>query len=191
MTRHLPMVLIFCMLIVFRFLGAEFSEVLPNFQPLSALFFCGALIAKDWKGWVLPLGIWLVTYPFPAILSGNGDYLTPGVLLVTGAAFLATYFIGKSLQEGNAGVMVVGSIAAAIGFHLITNGAAWLVSPMYAKTPLGLWQSLWLGPEGGIIPSWVFLRNMVCANFLFTLIFISARFVFPKFSNAPRGLAVR
>jgi hypothetical protein len=191
MTRLLPLALILVLLAVFRLIGSMFPETLPNFQPLAALFFCGAIMAKDWRGWAIPLAAWLVTYPAPALFEGNAAYLSPGVIAVTALAFTATFFIGKSLSGKHAAVLLTGSVAAALAFHVITNGAAWIGSPLYPKSPLGLWQSLWAGPLGSSIPSWVFLRNMTAANLLFTAIFLSARFALPRLSIQPHPAAVR
>lgn len=191
MNRLLPLALILVLLAAFRLVGSAFPETLPNFQPLAALFFCGALIAKDWRGWAIPLAAWLVTYPAPALLEGNASHLSAGVLMVTALAFAATFFIGKSLSGKHAAVLIAGSVAAALAFHVLTNGAAWIGSPMYPKSPLGLWQSLWAGPVGSPIPSWVFLRNMTAANLLFTAIFLSARFALPRFSAQPVSATAR
>jgi hypothetical protein len=191
MTRLLPLALILVLLAIFRLIGSMFPETLPNFQPLAALFFCGAIMAKDWRGWAIPLAAWLVTYPAPALFEGNAAYLSPGVIAVTALAFTATFFIGKSLSGKHAAVLLAGSVAAALTFHVITNGAAWIGSPLYPKSPLGLWQSLWAGPLGSPIPSWVFLRNMTAANLLFTAIFLSARFALPRLSIQTHPAAVR
>jgi hypothetical protein len=191
MTRLLPLGLILVLLATFRLIGSAFPETLPNFQPLAALFFCGAIVAKDWRAWAIPLTAWFVTYPAPAILDGNAAYLSPGVIAVTALAFIATFFIGKSLAGKHAAVLLAGSVAAALAFHVITNGAAWIGSPMYPKSPLGLWQSLWAGPPGSSLPSWVFLRNMTAANLLFTAIFLSARFALPRLSPQAQPVAAR
>jgi hypothetical protein len=191
MNRLLPLGLIVLLLIAFRFAGSMFPESLPNFQPLSALFFCGACLLVGTRSWAIPLCAWLVTYPIPAILQGNASYLTPGVLFIAALGFAATYFIGKSLTGKNTGALLAGSVAAALAFHLITNGAAWIGSPLYPKTAMGLWQSLWTGPAASEIPNWVFLRNMAAANLLFTAVFVSARFALPKFSLATTPVATR
>jgi hypothetical protein len=191
MNRLLPTALIVLLLIAFRIVGSAFPETLPNFQPLAALFFCGALMAKGWRGWAIPLAAWALTYPAPTILSGNSGYLVPAEILTTGVAFAATFFIGKKFSEAGFTALLGGSLAAALAFHLITNGAAWIGSPMYPKSPLGLWQSIWAGPSGSAIPSWVFLRNMACANLLFTTVFLSARFALPRFSPQVQPAAAR
>lgn len=191
MRRLLPLALILLLIATFRLIGSAFPETLPNMQPLASLFFCGALLAKDWRGWAIPLAAWLLTYPAPALFEGNADHISAGVMGTTALAFAATFFIGKSLSGKHASVLLAGSVAAALVFHVITNGAAWVGSPLYPKTPLGLWQSLWAGPSGSSIPSWVFLRNMTAANLLFTAIFLSARFAIPRLSVKPQPAAVR
>lgn len=187
MHRYAPAALILVLLIAFRYVGSNSPESFPNFQPLAALFYCGALLINGWKGWAIPLGAWLITYPIPALLEGNANWITPGLLFVTGSSFVVTYMIGSSLRSQSTGILLVGSLCAALAFHIITNTLAWAFSPLYAKTLLGLWQSLWLGPAISEIPSWVFLRNMITANLLFTTIFLSARFSFPKilYRSAP------
>ncbi len=191
MNRFLPLATIVLLLIAFRIAGSSLPESFPNFQPLAALFFCGAIMLKGWKGWAIPLGAWLVTYPAPALLQGNGSYMDPGILLTTAIGFGATFLIGKSLGGRNTAVLLLGTVGAAVAFHLITNGAAWAFGGLYPKTPAGLWQSFWGVPAGGVLPNWVFLRNMVGANLLFTAIFLSARFALPRFSSAAEPVAVR
>lgn len=174
MHRLLPYCLIFTLLILFRILGSAMPGSQPNFQPLAALFFCGAWLLGGWRGLVFPATAWLVTYPLPAIFQGNMSYLSPSVITITFLAFAATYWLGQRLKNSSAAILLVGSLAAAITFHIITNGAAWIASPLYAKNGAGLWQSLWSGPNGSTIPSWIFLRNMMTANILFTGIVLLA-----------------
>jgi hypothetical protein len=76
--------------------------------------------------------------------------------------------------------LLLGSVFSAVVFHLVTNGAAWLGDPMYAKSLTGLWQSLWSGPSGSPLPSWIFLRNLAAANLLFTGIFATAQMHLPQ-----------
>lgn len=175
MHRYLPLCLIVGLLIAFRALGSAFPETLPNFQPLTALFFCGALLAPGWRGFAIPLGVWAVTYPL-----GVGHASSPAVFLTTLLAITATFFLGKSLSTRGIPTLLLGSAAAALTFHLITNGAAWLGDPRYAKTLGGLVQSLWTGAPGDVLPSWVFLRNMAAANVLFTGVFLASRLSLPK-----------
>ena len=163
MHRHLPLCFSVLLLIAFRVIGAAYPMALPNFQPLAALFFCGALIAPAWRGFTLPLAIWILTFPL-----GSGHPDGPSLFLTTLAALTLTFFLGKWLSKKGWASMLLGSVAATLVFHLITNSAAWLADPRYAKSLVGLWQSLWTGAPGDVLPSWVFLRNLGVANLIFT-----------------------
>ncbi len=185
MNRILPLALFTFLVIIFRCIGSKFPETLPNFQPLAALFFCGAIMAKDWRAWAIPAAAWLVTYPVNAIITGNAQFLEPEAFTITAVAFAVVFFFGKSMAPKHIATTLAGAVVAALIFHLITNLAAWIGSPMYPKTFEGVVQSLWTGPVGSPVPSWVFLRNMVGANLIFTAIFLSARFALPSFSAAP------
>ena len=181
MQRTLPLLLILGLLIVFRVLGAAFPEAMPNFQPLAALFFCGALMASGWRGFVMPLTVWIVSYPLPGMFQ-NGPVADPLIFGSTLLAFALTFGIGKSLVTRSLPTLLLGSLTAALSFHLLTNGAAWLFDPRYAKSLEGLFQSLWTGAPGAPLPSWVFFRNFAAANLLFTGIFLSARICLPRFA---------
>lgn len=179
MLRYLPLFLIVGLLIAFRAVGSAFSDTLPNFQPLTAVFFCGALLAPGWRGFAIPLVIWAITYPL-----GIGPVSDPAIFLTTLLGFTAVFFLGKSLTNKGFPTLLIGSAAAALVFHLITNSIAWIGDPLYAKNLTGLWQSLWTGPVVSKIPSWVFLRNMAMANMIFTTIFALAQVQLPKFSRS-------
>ncbi len=183
MHRTLPLLLILGLLIVFRCLGAAFPEAMPNFQPLAALFFCGALLATGWRGFAIPLGAWVVSYPLPLLCQGV-PVGGPLVFTTTLLAFAVTFFLGKSLASRSLPTLLLGSLTAALTFHLLTNGAAWLLDPRYAKSLGGLVQSIWSGAPGAPLPSWVFLRNFAAANLLFSGIFLSARICLPRFVTA-------
>lgn len=175
MQRYLPLILIVGLLIAFRILGSLLPESLPNFQPLAALFFCGALLAPGWRGLAIPAGIWAITYPF-----GIGPVYNLPIFITTLLALVAIFFLGRAFANRGLPVLLLGSVAAAVVFHLITNGAAWLGDPMYEKSLTGLWQSLWTGPVGSPLPSWIFLRNLTAANVLFTAIFAGAQLRLPR-----------
>lgn len=183
MHRYLPLALIFLLLIVFRFLGSAFAETMPNFQPIAALFFCGACLVVGRFGWVLAAVAWLVTYPIPAILMGKGEYLTWDVFLTTAVGFGAVVYFGRFFRGKPALGILLGSVGAAVLFHVITNGAAWVGNPIYAKNLSGLWQSLWAGSAVSTVPSWVFLRNMGLANVVFTGLMLAARLSLPIFAR--------
>jgi hypothetical protein len=186
MQRYLPLVLIVGLLIAFRILGSALPENQPNFQPLAALFFCGALLASGWRSFLIPFGIWAATYLF-----AKGPVTEIPIFLTTLLAFIVVFFMGKKLSKQGFPMMLAGSLVAAVAFHLITNGAAWLGDPMYEKSVNGLWQSLWTGPANATIPSWVFLRNFAAANVLFTAIFVGAQLRLPKLAATKQAILAK
>ena len=175
MNRYLPLVLVVGLLIAFRALGALFPEHLPNFQPLAAVFFCGALLARGWKGYAIPMGVWLATYPL-----GIGHTGSVSVFLTTLIALSLIFLLGKSMSQKGFATLLLGSLAGACLFHLVTNGVAWAMDPRYAKSAAGFWQSLWLGAPTDVLPSWVFLRNLAAANMIFTAVFLASRVRLPQ-----------
>lgn len=181
MKRILPLLLIATLLLLFRVAGILYPESLPNFQPLAAVFFCGALLAPGWRGFALPFGIWAVTYPF-----GIGQVYSLTGFVTTLVALAAIYFMGRALTERGATTLLLGSVASAVVFHLFTGCVSWIGDPLYPKSLGGLWQSIWSGPVG-YGPSWVFLRNLVAANLLFTAVFLLARVRLPRSKAVPTG----
>lgn len=181
MKRYLPLCLIVGLLILFRVAGSLLPESQPNFQPLAALFFCGALLTPGWRGFAIPFGIWAITYPL-----GIGPVSDVSIFLTTLIALAAMFLMGKAFTNRGILSLLVGSLAASLVFHLITNGAAWLGDPMYQKSLTGLWQSIWTGPPGSVLPSWIFLRNLAAANLLFTGIFACAQLRFTQVTFSRR-----
>lgn len=175
MHRHLPLILVIGLLIAFRAAGC-LPNFPYNFQPLSALFFCGALLAPGWRGFTIPFGIWAITYPFSI-----GPVFEISIFLTTLLGLTATFFLGQQFSKNSVPSLVLGSVIAALVFHLITNSVAWLGdSTLYEKSFTGFWQSVWTGPAGSPMPSWVFLRNLAAANVIFTAIFAIAQLRFTK-----------
>jgi hypothetical protein len=65
------------------------------------------------------------------------------------------------------------ALGASILFYAITNAFAWLSDPGYAKNFAGLIQSLTVGlPQYSGTPSWMFFRNSVLSDLVFTGLFI-------------------
>ena len=65
------------------------------------------------------------------------------------------------------------SIIGSLIFYLITNVFSWLSDPGYLKNVAGLIQALTVGlPQYSATPSWMFFRNSVVSDLLFTGLFI-------------------
>ncbi|RYD27872.1 MAG: hypothetical protein EOP87_20485, partial [Verrucomicrobiaceae bacterium] len=71
MHRWVPILILIALLAVFRVLGSTYSTVLPNFQPLLALFLCSFIFLRGKERWLVPGIVWLVTDPFTSLLQGH------------------------------------------------------------------------------------------------------------------------
>jgi hypothetical protein len=72
-----------------------------------------------------------------------------------------------------------GGVLGALLFYLVTNTAAWLQNPEYAKTLAGWIQALTVGTPGWP-QTWEFFRNTLLSGGLFSGLFAGAM----KFSEA-------
>jgi hypothetical protein len=69
--------------------------------------------------------------------------------------------------------MLPASIAASVIFYVVTGTVSWLFDPGYPKNLAGLFQSLTVGVSAySATPSWMFFRNSVVSDLLFTGLFI-------------------
>ena len=74
------------------------------------------------------------------------------------------------------------SLAGSVLFYALTNAFSWLSDPGYAKSFTGLIQALTVGlPQYGATPTWMFFRNSLLSDLLFTLLFVGCM----KFSRSP------
>lgn len=174
MQKALPFIVFLVVLGAARILGSLFPENLANLQPFGALFFAGMALF-GWRGVVLPAAAWLLTYPVTNLLQGHSvgaEFLSPvlGFAVMVGMACL--------FRRASAGKIFVGSLLSALVFYLVTNTLSWAFDPFYAPKSLAtLAQAMWTGVPG-YPPSWMFFRNALVSQALFTGLFLLAHRTF-------------
>lgn len=148
------------------------STWLSNFSPFAAIALCSAVY--------LP-GRYKFSVPFAALFLSdivlNLHYRAPlldAMTLVRYAAFALVGCIGLLLQNrASLKSLLPASIAGSCLFYFITNTCSWLTDPEYAKSFAGLVQALTVGlPAYGGTPSWMFFRNSLASDLLFTALFV-------------------
>ncbi|MGJ3243342.1 MAG: DUF6580 family putative transport protein [Opitutales bacterium] len=180
LMRWLP--LFVALAVLYRMLGAWIPE-LGNASPLIAVFFCGALLFKrSW--WILPaLGVLALTDLLAAWKQGYpmvGTWLPANYL-----CYALAIGLGIRLRNCQSRTLLIGGSLAGSGlFYLITNSMAWLGSPFYAQTLAGWVQALTTGIPG-YPPTWMFFRNQLMADLLFTTVFVFA--LYPVRRSEPAG----
>ena len=145
---------------------------LSNFAPMAALALCSAAFFPTRLKFALPLVALLIS---DAIL--NLHYEAPlwsPLILCRYLTLVVIGLIGLALQNrASLKTMLPASIAGSTIFYVITCAFAWLSDPGYAKSVAGLIQSLTIGlPAYGSTPSWMFYRNSLVSDLLFTLLFV-------------------
>lgn len=170
--RHswIAALLLLVLLVTFRLIGAAGDWA--NFSPLPAVFLCGIVFFRGPRAWLLPIAAWLLSNPIASWIQGYDLSQSIGPELT---AFLTLLLIGALAlplrRKPQLGLMLGAGVLAAVLFHLVTGVAAWIAYPLYPKNLIGLEQSLWSGPIDSPLPSWVFLRNAITSNLIFTLAF--------------------
>jgi len=189
MNRWVPVLILIALLAVFRVLGSAFSTTLPNLQPLLALFLCSFIFLDGKQRWIVPGVVWLLTDPVTSALQGYPIFGWHHAAIALGIA--ATISIAMVIRPKPTAVPVLtGAVASAVVFYFLTNLVSFLGDPLYAKNVGGFIQAQWTGPVG-FGPTWVFLRNLLVANTLFTGLFLLARHSLPSTSKAPSQIAAR
>ena len=145
---------------------------LSNFAPLAAITLCcGAYLPRRFK-FALPLSMLFVSD-----LILNATYHAPlfdPQILCRYLALALIGLIGFTLQKrASWSTMLPASIASSVVFYAITNLFSWLTDPGYVKNFAGLIQALTIGlPQYGATPSWMFFRNSLVSDLIFTAVFV-------------------
>jgi hypothetical protein len=145
---------------------------LSNFTPLAAIALCSAAYFPKKYKFSVPL---VTLFISDAVINFRyGAPLLDPQILVRYAALAAVGCIGVLLQNrAPLKTLLPASIAGSTIFYVITNAFSWLSDPGYAKNFAGLVQSLTVGLlQYSATPSWMFFRNSLVSDLLFTLLFV-------------------
>jgi hypothetical protein len=103
-----------------------------------------------------------------------GAPLLDSQIVVRYVALAVVGYAGLFLQNrASLKTLLPASIVGSTFFYAITNAFSWLSDPGYTKNLAGLIQSLTIGlPSYSATPSWMFFRNSLISDLLFTLVFV-------------------
>ena len=169
---NFAIVLLFAAAIAWR-LAVAFSGAvwtMGNFAPLAAIALCGAIYFPKRLALILPLAMLFVS---DLVLNAHYHAALINIEMAGHLAALAMVGgIGLMLRERpRAGLIFGGSVASSVIFYLVTNVVSWISNPVYAKNGAGLAQALWTGVPGWP-PTWMFFRNTLVSDLLFTGLFL-------------------
>jgi hypothetical protein len=147
------------------------STWLANFAPLAAIALCGAVYFPRKYKFAVPLVALLVS-DIVLNIHYSASLLDP---LIFGRylALAMVCCIGLTLQNrASLKTLLPASIAGSVIFYVITNAFSWLSDPGYAKGFGSLIQAMTVGLPG-YAPTWVFFRNSLVSDLLFTTVFVA------------------
>ena len=145
---------------------------LSNFTPLAAIALCSAAYFPKKYKFSVPLVTLFISDA--VINSSYGAPLFDAQIFLRYVALAVIGCAGLLLQNrATLKTLLPASIVGSIFFYVITNAFSWLSDPGYTKNLAGLIQALTTGlPSYSATPSWMFFRNSLISDLLFTLLFV-------------------
>lgn len=146
----------------------------PNFSVAYAFAFCAGVYFRGASAWWLPLGVMLAT---DLALNVFFYHVAPfGFYLLTNYAIYAL-LIGLGKWIGRRApflTLLLGGLAGAVIFYVISNTLAWWSDHDYARTLAGWIQALTRGIPTVHPTTWEMFRNTLLSGGLFTALFVGA-----------------
>ena len=155
------------------FFGHSDSIGWLNFAPIAAIALCAAAYFPRKYKFSVPMIALLISDIVLNVHYGF-SFFSPFVLShYLGFAIIGC--LGLCLQSrASWKTLLPGSVVASLIFYVVTNSVSWIYDPGYAKNFAGLVQSLTVGlPQFSATPSWMFFRNSLLSDLLFTLLFVA------------------
>jgi len=145
---------------------------LSNFTPLAAIALCSAACFPGKYKFSVPL---VTLFISDAVINFRyGAPLLDSQIVLRYVALALVGCAGLLLQNrASLKTLLPASIVGSTFFYAITNASSWLSDPGYTKNLAGLIQALTIGlPSYSGTPSWMFFRNSLISDLLFTLVFV-------------------
>ena len=106
----------------------------PNFTPIAAMALVGgAYLDRKYLAFLIPLGAMFIS----DMVIGFHSYMV-AVYIALSMTVLIGMYLKKRLSTRT---VIAASVSSSVIFYLVTNFAAWLASPIYPGTPIGLMES--------------------------------------------------
>lgn len=183
---------LFAAALLLRLAGFQ-QDALVNIAPVAAMALCFGLFFRPLAlGAGLALAALLASDVMITILSVQRDpslsfagLLFSPTLLVRYLVYGGILFLVWRLRDRRStGLALALTPCVTLGFYVVMNTVSWALSAppwAYAKTLAGWWQSQTVGlPIPGAPPSYVFLRNALIGDSLFTLLFLTVMIWLPR-----------
>jgi hypothetical protein len=191
----IPALLLIISAVVFRiatgFFGHPDSIGWLNFAPIAAIALCAAAYFPRKYKFTVPMIALLIS---DIVLNVHyGFSLFSPFVLSHYVGFAIIGCLGLLLQSrASWKTLLPASIVASLIFYVVTNTVSWIYDPGYAKNFAGLIQALTVGlPQYSATPTWMFFRNSVASDLVFTCLFVVCMHVGRKIGGGSRERAAQ
>ena len=158
--------------IVAAFLGHSNSIGWLNFAPIAAIALCAAAYFPRKYKFSVPMIALLIS---DIVLNAHYHFsLVSPFVLSHYLGFAIVGCLGLLLQNrASWKTLLPASVAASLIFYVVTNSVSCIYDPGYAKNIAGFIQALTIGlPQYSATPTWMFFRNSLVSDLIFTGLFI-------------------
>jgi hypothetical protein len=173
----IPALLLIISAVAFRIATGFFGQHSPsigwlNFAPVAAIALCAAAYFPRKYKFSVPMIALLIS---DIVLNFHyGFSLISPFVLSHYLGFAIIGCLGLLLQSrASWKTLLPASVVASLIFYVVTNSVSWIYDPGYAKNFAGLIQCLTVGlPQYSATPTWMFFRNSLVSDLLFTSFFV-------------------
>jgi Ni/Fe-hydrogenase subunit HybB-like protein len=146
----------------------------PNFSAAYAFAFCAGVYFPGALAWFLPLGVMFATdVSLNLFYYHEPPFAT--YLLLNYAIYALLIGLGKLFgRKASLFKLVLGGLAGAVIFYIVTNTLSWLQDAAYAKTVAGWIQALTLGRPDWHPTTWEMFRHTLLSGGIFTALFAAS-----------------
>ena len=172
----IPAFLLVLIAVLYRIVMGPFVQLesawLSNFAPLAAIALCSGAYFQSRYKFAVPLVLLLIS---DIILNLHyGASLLSPLIIGRYVGLILIGVVGVALQNrASIKTMLPASLVGSLLLYLIANTFSWLSDPGYVKNIAGFIQAQTLGlPAYSSTPTWMFLRNSMISDLIFTSLFV-------------------
>jgi hypothetical protein len=172
----IPAFLLVLIAVVYRVVMGPFVQLesawLANFAPLAAIALCSAAYFPSRYKFAVPLVLLFVSDVILNLHYG-AELLNP-LIIGRYLALIAIGCLGVAIQNrASFKTMLPASIVGSLLLYFVANTFSWMSDPGYVKSFAGFIQAQTVGlPAYSATPTWMFLRNSLVSDLIFTSLFV-------------------
>jgi hypothetical protein len=167
--------------------GADQTGWLPNFAPMAAIVLCGAVYLPRRAAVALPFAALVISDIVLNVFHYHQPLLTWEILPHYFALGLVSA-LGFALRGNATALRLFGaSVAGSVIFYLVTNTGSWIGEPLYTTKTAATWLQAMTTGLPGHAPTWMFYRNTLVSDLVFTVLFVACQAMTVRSSAQPKA----